>query len=168
MRNRKVENLLLSILMACFFIMGGLIASICFINQDIIYRSFVTMPYDRTNGTLIEQDVLDLCNMDGEEYIRCIRDLFISHVAANSSDCIKRGYATYSAMEVLNHGQGCCRDAAEYYSYFLDKKNISNQLVYLPENKPEHVFVVATILKNDSMYSYRVIDFNLIWTVMVK
>jgi len=168
MRQKNKKIMFMGCAMSCFFILGSLITSVCFINGDIIYRSFVTQAYDGVSGSMTEQEVLDLCNMTGDEYIGCLHDLFVSEVTPNASDCQKRGYISYSAMEVLNHGQGCCRDAAEYYSYFLDKKNISNQLVYVPMTEPEHIFVVATLMENNIIASYTILDFNIIWTVMTE
>ena len=163
MKKKNKRTIVLILIMVLVFILGSLTASVCFINKDVLYRGVVTKTYHPTDGSFTEEDVLSICSMDGNKYIECINDLFVSKVEPNATDCDRRGVKAYSALEVLNQGKGCCRDAIEYYSYFLDKKGIDNQLVYIPEHNPTHIFVVATIMKNESINNYRIIDFNLLW-----
>ena len=108
------------------------------------------------SSKVTEEEIIHACNdSDKQEIIKCLNKIHKEYVTYDG--CENRSYDyTLKPMELINIGRGCCRDSAEYYSYFLDKFHILNQKVYVPPSvDAKHVFVIASIVYNHSLVDYQ-------------
>lgn len=115
-------------------------------------------------SNMTETELFDYCNyinneeVTESEYVDCIGYMF--HRLTEYERCGNRS-GTKQAMDVINTGTGCCRDAASYYAYFLDKRDIEYVKFYVPKNENRHVFVIATLRDEFGDFDgYAVLDFN--------
>ena len=91
---------------------------------------------------ITEEDILTTCtnsSFDKLDQIDCINMYYVDNVVYKSCSDEGRGYklTTQKPMTTINRGRGCCKDAAEYYSYFLTKLDIPLN----PETSTSLIFI---------------------------
>lgn len=121
--------------------------------EDSPNRTYLDCGYGFMEG--VEENItnedMDYCK--NLKYLHCVNKLFDDWEGNRS--CVEREPQTVS--ETVKTKNGCCKDAAKVYEFFLNKQNITNQNILVPG----HVFNLAILemkCKNMTMKKYYVLD----------
>ena len=138
-----------------------LIASIYCVRNIMIAKSegvsFINN--EKYNITISNDEIIKRCNVsDDFNKLHCLNQIYSENVEYDFN-CPKRAY-THTPEQTINIGKGCCKDAVEFYAYFLDKYKIKYKKM-TPKNAG-HTYLEAYIFEEDKFKGYAIVDANIL------